>query len=174
VVALHDATISETQEALGSGEVTAVELCQHHLDRIEAIDRSGPTLRAVLEVSPAALDHADICDRARGSGDPVPPLLGIPILVKDSIDTADGMMTSAGSLAMLGYAAARDAFVVDRLRRAGAVIMGKSSMTEWSSMRSARTCSGWSSRGGQIRNPHVLDRTPSGSSRRSGCSAGAV
>ena len=139
-------------------------LCQVCLDRIGSIDRSGPTLRSVLELTPDVLASAEACDRARLAGGPVPRLSGIPILVKDSIDTADGTMTTAGSLAMLGNLASRDAFVVDRLRKAGVLILGKANMTEWSYMRSARTCSGWSSRGGQIRNPHVLDRTPSGSS----------
>jgi len=144
------------------GEINAVDLCQSFLSRIETIDRSGPTLNSVLEVNPDAVTLADDCSRNADASSR--PLNGIPILVKDSIDTADGTSTSAGSVAMVGNMAPRDAFVVDRLRKAGAVILGKANMTEWSYMRSARTCSGWSSRGGQIRNPHVLDRTPSGSS----------
>jgi amidase len=146
------------------GDLTATDLCQALLDRIVEIDRSGPTLRSVLEVNPDAIAIAQACDRARDTEDSPRPLKGIPILVKDSVDTADRTMTTAGSIAMLGNVAARDAFVVDRLRKAGAVILGKTNMTEWSYMRSARTCSGWSSRGGQKRNPHVLDRSPSGSS----------
>jgi amidase len=161
---LDELTIARTLHLFGCGELSAAELCQAFLNRIEEIDRSGPTLRSVLEVNPDALASAEARDRAREAGDPLPPLNGIPILVKDSIDTADGTMTTAGSIAMLGNVAQRDAFVVDRLRKAGAVILGKANMTEWSYMRSARTCSGWSSRGGQLRNPHVLDRSPSGSS----------
>ena len=161
---LDELTIARTLDLFGRGELSAAELCQDFLDRIEEIDRSGPTLRSVLEVNPDALASAEACDRARMAGDPLLPLNGIPILVKDSIDTADGTMTTAGSIAMIGNTAKRDAFVVDRLRKAGAVILGKANMTEWSFMRSARTCSGWSSRGGQIRNPHILDRSPSGSS----------
>ena len=161
---LDELTIAEASDLIARGDSSAAELCQAFLDRIAEIDRAGPTLRSVLELNPDALSTAEACDRTRQRGDRMPPLNGIPILVKDSIDTADKTMTTAGSLAMLGHIAERDATVVDRLRKAGAVILGKTNMTEWSYMRSARTCSGWSSRGGQIRNPHVLDRTPSGSS----------
>ena len=161
---LDGLTIARTMDLFARGDFSAVALCQTYLDRIAEIDRAGPTLRSVLELNPDALADAEACDRARVSGNPVPPLHGIPILVKDSIDTADRTMTTAGSVAMLGNFAPRDAVVVERLRKAGAVILGKANMTEWSYMRSARTCSGWSSRGGQIRNPHVLDRSPSGSS----------
>ncbi|MEM7023916.1 MAG: amidase [Pseudomonadota bacterium] len=161
---LDGLTIARTLDLFACGDFSAAELCQTFLDRIAEIDRAGPTLRSVLELNPDALAIAETRDQARSSGDPVPPLNGIPILIKDSIDTADRTMTTAGSLAMVGNVAPRDAFVVDRLRKAGAVILGKANMTEWSYMRSARTCSGWSSRGGQIRNPHVLDRSPSGSS----------
>ncbi|MEM9515789.1 MAG: amidase [Actinomycetota bacterium] len=164
VVDLVDVSISGARELLASGDVTSAELCERHLDRIAALNHQGPALRAVLEVNPDGLDDAQRLDEQQSADAPAGPLAGIPILVKDSIDTADATMTSAGSIAMLGHVATRDAFVVDRLRRAGAVILGKANMTEWSYMRSARTCSGWSSRGGQIRNPHVLDRTPSGSS----------
>jgi amidase len=157
-------TIAQVQEMFECGGLTSVDLCQALLNRIDVIDRSGPRLKSVLEVNPDALALAEACDCARDSDAPTLPLNGIPILVKDSIDTGDRMMTTAGSIAMLGNIAPRDAFIVDRLRKAGAVILGKANMTEWSYMRSARTCSGWSSRGGQIRNPHVLDRTPSGSS----------
>ncbi|WP_421724319.1 amidase [Bauldia sp.] len=157
-------TIAGALDQFACGDLSAVELCQACLDRIAEIDTAGPTLRAVLELNPDALTDAEACDRARRSGAPVPPLNGIPIFVKDSIDTTGHMMTTAGSIAMIGNYAPRDAVVVARLRQAGAVVLGKTNMTEWSYMRSARTCSGWSSRGGQIRNPHVLDRTPSGSS----------
>ncbi len=161
---IDDLTIARTLDLFERGDLSATALCQAFLDRINKIDRSGPTLRSVLELNPDALASAEACDRARRTDIQVPPLNGIPILVKDSIDTADRTQTTAGSIAMLGNFAPRDAFVVDRLRKAGAVILGKANMTEWSYMRSARTCSGWSSRGGQIRNPHILDRSPSGSS----------
>ena len=161
---LENLTIAQAQELFDRGDLSAVDLCQAVIDRIDAIDRSGPTLRSVLEVNPDALALAETSAHASNAEDLSLPLRGIPILVKDSIDTADRTATTAGSLAMLGNMAPHDAVVVDRLRRAGAVILGKANMTEWSYMRSARTCSGWSSRGGQIRNPHVLDRTPSGSS----------
>jgi amidase len=161
---VDDLTIARALDLFECGDLNSTDLCQALLDRIGEIDRSGPTLRSVLEVNPDAIAIAEACARARDTENSTRPLKGIPILVKDSIDTADRMMTTAGSIAMLGNVAARDAFVVDRLRKAGAVILGKTNMTEWSYMRSARTCSGWSSRGGQIRNPHVLDRSPSGSS----------
>jgi amidase len=161
---MEDLTIAEAVDLQMRGDLSAAALCQACLDRIAEIDRAGPTLRSVLELNPDALTAAEVCDRARLSGEPARPLHGIPILVKDSIDTADRTMTTAGSMAMLGNIAPRDAFVVERLRKAGAVILGKANMTEWSYMRSARTCSGWSSRGGQIRNPYALDRSPSGSS----------
>ncbi|MGE3264686.1 amidase [Methylocystis sp.] len=161
---LGDFTIAQAQDFFARGEGTSVALCQAYLERIAEIDRAGPNLRSVLELNPNALMTAEACDRARQNGAQLSPLNGIPILVKDSIDTADGTMTTAGSIAMIGNFATSDAFIVKRLREAGAVILGKANMTEWSYMRSARTCSGWSSRGGQIRNPHVLDRSPSGSS----------
>ncbi|MEM6462775.1 MAG: amidase [Pseudomonadota bacterium] len=157
-------TIAQARKMLDRGEINAVDLCRSFLERIKTIDQSGPTLRSVLDVNPDALALAEAADRAGKADGLAQPLSGIPILVKDSIDTADRMATTAGSLAMLGNIAPRDATLVDRLRKAGAVVLGKANMTEWSYMRSARTCSGWSSRGGQIRNPHVLDRTPSGSS----------
>ena len=161
---LDELTIAGALDLFASGDFSAAELCQAFHQRIADIDRAGPSSRSVLELNPDALGAAEACDRARQNDGRMPLLNGIPILVKDSIDTADQTMTTAGSLAMLGHKAQRDAVVVDRLRKAGAVILGKANMTGWSYMRSARTCSGWSSRGGQIRNPHILDRTPSGSS----------
>ena len=161
---LDHLTIAQALQLFELGDLSATSLCQAYLDRIDSIDRSGPTLKSISELNPDALRSAEACDRARLTDDTVPPLNGIPILVKDSIDTSDRTMTTAGSIAMIGNFAPRDAFVVDRLRKAGALILGKANMTEWSYMRSARTCSGWSSRGRQIRNPHVLDRSPSGSS----------
>ncbi|GAB5469021.1 MAG: amidase [Rhodospirillales bacterium] len=170
---LQDMTIAELQDCYCEGHWTSRDLCQAYLDRIAEIDWAGPTLRSVIEVNPDALEIATDLDREREATGPRGPLHGVPILVKDSIDTADKTMTTAGSLAMLGHYAEEDAFVVAQLRRAGAVILGKTNMTEWSYMRSTRTCSGWSSRGGQVRNPHVLDRSPSGSSSGSGVAVAA-
>ncbi|MEM7445429.1 MAG: amidase family protein, partial [Pseudomonadota bacterium] len=166
---LIEFTISELQGLFDDGEWTSKSLCEAYLQRIAEIDQAGPTLRSIIEINPEALQTATDLDRERQESGPRGPLHGVPVLVKDSIDTADRMMTTAGSLAMVGHIAEQDAFVVERLRASGAVILAKTNMTEWSYMRSTRTCSGWSSRGGQVRNPHVLDRTPSGSS--SGCGA---
>jgi amidase len=157
-------SIADLREGLDRGEWTAVSLCEAFLNRISEIDRTGPTLRAVIEVNPQALSIAAELDRVQRQLGPRGPLHGIPILVKDSIDTADAMMTTAGSLAMEGNIAERDAFAVERLRQAGAVLIGKTNLSEWGYMRSTRGCSGWSSRGGQVRNPYALDRSPSGSS----------
>src|SRR5262249_56620012 len=126
--------------------------------RIQALDRSGPTLRAVIEVNPDALTIADTLDAERTAGRLRGPLHGIPVLIKDNIDTADHMTTTAGSLALEGSIAGRDAFIVDRLRAAGAVILGKTNMSEWANFRSSHSTSGWSGRGGLVRNPYALDR----------------
>jgi amidase len=165
--------IAELQEQFDRGELTAVELCKAFLTRISEIDQAGPTLRSVIEVNPDALRIAADLDRERGQKGARGPLHGVPMLVKDSIDTADAMMTTAGSLAMEGNIAAQDAFVVKRLREAGVILLGKSNMSEWGYMRSTRACSGWSSRGGQVRNPYVLDRSPLGSSSGSAVAVAA-
>ena len=136
---LGDFTIAEMQSFFACSEWTSVALCQAYLERIAEIDRAGPNLRSVLELNPDALKTAEACDRARQSGAKLSPLSGIPILVRDSIDTADRTMTTAGSIAMIGNIATSDAFIVKRLREAGAVILGKANMTEWSYMRSLRT-----------------------------------
>lgn len=165
--------IGALQERFQSGALTAVQLCQAFLDRIEEIDRNGHCLRSVIETNPDALSIADALDRERRQVGPRGPLHGVPILLKDAIDTGDQMTTTGGSLAMLGHKAGEDAFVAAQLRRAGAVLLGKTNMSEWGYMRSTRGCSGWSSRGGQVRNPYVLDRSPSGSSSGSGAAVAA-
>lgn len=170
---LEEYGISELQDRLISGEMTSVGVCNAFLERIAAVDRAGPTLRSVIELNPDAMAIAAALDAERRQGTVRGPLHGVPVLIKDSIDTADVMMTTAGSLALLGNIASRDAFAVSRLRDAGAVILGKTNMSEWGYMRSTRGCSGWSSRGGQVRNPYALDRSPSGSSSGSAVAVAA-
>jgi amidase len=165
--------IADLQAAFERGEWTAVSLCEAFLQRMDAIDVAGPTLHAIIERNPDALHIAAALDRERRERGPRGPLHGTPVLVKDSIDTADAMMTTAGSLALEGNIAPRDAFVVERLRAAGAVLLAKTNMSEWGYMRSTRASSGWSSRGGQTRNPYVLDRSPSGSSSGSAVAVAA-
>ncbi len=172
-MALEEFSIRELQDHFEAGTWTSAALCQAFLDRIEAVDRAGPTLRSVIETNPDALAIAESLDRERSDVGSRGPLHGVPILLKDAIDTADRMMTTGGSLAMIGNIAERDAFVAAQLRRAGAVLLGKTNMSEWGYMRSTRGCSGWSSRGGQVRNPYVLDRSPSGSSSGSGVAVAA-
>ncbi len=161
-------SISELQDLMTRQELSARELTRMYLERIELIDRSGPALNSVIETNPDALAAAAALDEERASGQTRGPLHGIPILLKDNIDTADQMMTTAGSLALEGSIASRDAFVVERLRAAGAVILGKTNLSEWANFRSTHSVSGWSSRGGQTRNPFALDRSPCGSSSGSG------
>ena len=165
--------LADLQACFDRGEWTATTLCEAYLQRIAALNHRGPCLRAVIEINPEALALADGLDRERRERGPRGLLHGVPILVKDSIDTGDRMMTTAGSLALLGNRAPRDAAVVARLRRAGVVVLGKTNMSEWGYVRSTRACSGWSSRGGQTRNPHVLDRTPLGSSSGSAVAVAA-
>jgi len=161
------------QQAFDRGEWTSVGLCESFLRRISEIDAAGPALRSVIETNPEALEIAAALDAERRERGPRGPLHGVPIAVKDSLDTADRMMTTAGSMALVGNHARRDAFVVRRLREAGAVLLAKTNMSEWGYMRSTRACSGWSSRGGQTRNPHVLDRSPLGSSSGSAAAVAA-
>jgi len=168
---LEEATIGRLQAALETGEHTARTLVEKYLHRIDALDRRGPTLRSVLEVNPDAFQIADALDAERKSGEVRGPLHGIPILIKDNLDTADRMTTTAGSLALEGSIAAADAFIVRKLREAGAVLLGKANLSEWANFRSTHSSSGWSGRGGQVKNPYALDRNPSGSSSGS---AGAV
>lgn len=166
--ALEEWSIAEASSAMQRGETTAHALTQQYLERIAAMDRSGPNLRYVLETNPDALAIADALDLERKSGRLRGPLHGIPVLIKDNIDSADRMTTTAGSLALEGHIATRDAHVVERLRAAGAIILGKTNLSEWANFRSTHSSSGWSGRGGQAKNPYALDRTPSGSSSGSG------
>ena len=171
--AFEEASIASLAARLASGELTAAVLAQAYLERIDALDRAGPLLRSVIEANPEALDIARDRDRERAAGRVRGPLHGIPIVVKDNIATADRMSTSAGSAAFEGVRAARDATLVRRLREAGAVLLGKSNLSEWANIRSSNSVSGWSSRGGQVRNPYDLARSPSGSSSGSAVAAAA-
>jgi amidase len=170
---LEEATIRELQEGMASGRYTARSLVEAYLARIEAMDRQGPELRAMLDLNPDALAIADSLDAERRAGHVRGPLHGIPVVVKDNVDTADRMTTTAGSLALEGNIAPRDAFIVQRLREAGAVILGKTNLSEWANFRSSHSSSGWSARGGQVRNPYVLDRSPCGSSSGTGAAVAA-
>ena len=158
---------------MASGERTARSVTEAYLARIAQIDRQGPTLRSVIETNPDALDIADALDRERAEGRVRSPFHGVPILVKDNIDTADGMTTTAGSLALGGSIPVEDSRVAQRLREAGAVLLGKANLSEWANFRSTRSSSGWSARGGQCRNPYALDRNPCGSSSGSGAAVSA-
>jgi amidase len=170
---LEEATIANLQEAMTSGRLTSHAITERYLARIEAVDKRGPTVNSVIELNPEALAIADALDRERKEKGPRGPLHGIPILIKDNIDTADRMKTTAGSLALADAIAPRDAFLVERLRAAGAVILGKTNLSEWANFRADRSTSGWSGRGGQTRHPYALDRNPCGSSSGSGAAVAA-
>ena len=165
---LEEATIADLQSAMASGKRTARSITQLYLNRIAALDRKGPTLRHVIEVNPDALAVAESLDRERKGGRVRGPLHGIPMLLKDNLDTADRMTTTAGSLALAGSTPAQDSTVAAKLRAAGVVFLGKANLSEWANFRSTHSTSGWSGRGGQARNPYVLDRNPCGSSSGSG------
>jgi amidase len=156
-----------------SGKLSARSLTEKYLARIEAIDQHGPAVNSVIEVNPEALSMADRLDRERAEQAPRGPLHGIPVLLKDNIETSDRMWTTAGSLALLGSRPVEDAFVVQKLRQAGAVILGKTNLSEWANIRSSHSTSGWSGRGGLTRNPYALDRNPCGSSSGSGAAVAA-
>jgi amidase len=170
---LDEIGIVELQNDLKSGKHTSRSLVKKYLERIDEIDRGGPKLRSVIETNPDALATADSLDRERKEKGIRGPLHGIPLLIKDNIDTSDRMMTTAGSLALVGSKPSQDAFVAKRLRDAGAIILGKTNLSEWANFRSNHSSSGWSGRGGQTRNPYVLDRNPCGSSSGSGAAAAA-
>ena len=170
---LEEATIADLQKTMKSRKETAVSLAKKYLERIEEVNRRGPTLRAVLEINPDALAIARELDRERRANGPRSPLHGIPVLIKDNIDTHDRMMTTAGSLALMGSIPARDSFVARQLRSAGAVILGKCNLSEWANFRGDHSSSGWSGRGGQTQNPYALDRNPSGSSSGSAVAVAA-
>jgi amidase len=170
---LREATIVQLQAAMGSGRLSSASLLDEYLSRIQRIDRDGPRLRSVLEVNPDARDIAADLDQERRRRGPRGPLHGIPILLKDNIDTRDQMMTTAGSLALVGEPSLEDATVSARLRRAGAVLLGKTNLSEWANFRSTHSASGWSGRGQLCRNPYVLDRNPGGSSSGSAVATAA-
>jgi amidase len=170
---LDEVTVAQLQDAMVAGRYTSRRLVEMYTDRINAIDRNGPMLRAVIELNPEALAIADALDAERKTKGVRGPLHGIPVLIKDNIDTADRMMTTAGSLALEGSIAARDSFVAERLRAAGAVILGKTNLSEWANFRSTRSTSGWSGRGGQVKSPYALDRNPCGSSSGTGAAIAA-
>jgi amidase len=161
---LDEVTLSELQKGMQAGTTTARSITEKYLERIKEIDREGPALRSVIEVNPDALSIADALDRERKEKGARGPLHGIPLLIKDNIDTSDRMATTAGSLALVGSKPPADAFLVRRLRAAGALILGKTNLSEWANIRSSRSTSGWSGRGGLTRNPYALDRNTSGSS----------
>jgi amidase len=164
---LEEATLSDLQRRMDKGELSARRLTEVYLDRIARLDREGPELRSVIETNPEALDAERRAKGARG------PLHGIPVLLKDNVDTADRTTTTAGSLALEGSIPPRDAGVAKRLREAGAVLLGKANLSEWANFRSTRSVSGWSARGGQCRNPYALDRNPCGSSSGSAVAVSA-
>src|SRR3954469_10285737 len=170
---LEELTVAQLQEAMAAGRYTSRRLVELYTDRINAIDRSGPTLRSAIELNPDALSIADTLDAERKSGRVRGPLHGIPVLIKDNIDTGDRMMTTAGSLALEGGPVPRDAFIVTKIRASGAVILGKTNLSEWANFRSTKSTSGWSGRGGQVSNPYTLDRNPCGSSSGTGAAVAA-
>jgi len=170
---LEEATIADLQQRMQSGRETSRSLVDKYLARIEAIDRKGPTLHSVIEINPDARAIAYALDAERRTKGPRGPLHGIPILIKDNIATADRMMTTAGSLALEGATPPADAFLVSQLRAAGAVILGKTNLSEWANFRSTHSSSGWSGRGGQTKDPYALDRNPSGSSSGSAAATAA-
>src|SRR5215216_2823613 len=170
---LEEVTITDLQQGLQSGKYTSRELVEKYSDRITDVDKKGPGLYSVIEMNPDAERIAVALDRERKEKGPRSPLHGIPILIKDNIDTQDRMMTTAGSLALTGSKPLRDAFIAQKLREAGAVILGKTNLSEWANFSSTKSSSGWSGRGGQTRNPYVLERNPCGSSSGSGVAVAA-
>ena len=170
---LDEVTITELQIALQSGKYTSRQLVEKYSERINEIDKKGPGLYSVIEMNPDAERIAAALDRERKERGPRSKLHGIPVLIKDNIDTQDRMMTTAGSLALVGARPARDAFVALQLRNAGAILLGKTNLSEWANFRSSKSSSGWSGRGGQTRNPYALDRNPCGSSSGSGAAVAA-
>ena len=170
---LDELTIAELQSGMASGKYSAHSLAKKYLDRIDEIDKHGPAINSVIELNPDALSIAGDLDRERKAGRVRGPLHGVPVLIKDNIDTHDRMTTTAGSLALGGSIPLQDATVAKKLRAAGAVILGKTNLSEWANFRSSHSSSGWSGRGGQTKNPYVLDRNPCGSSSGTGAAIAA-
>jgi len=170
---LEEVTVQEMQKGMESGKYTAKLLTELYLKRIEDIDKNGPKVNSVIEVNPDAIAIAEQLDKERSEGNIRGPLHGIPIMIKDNIDTGDQMQTTAGALVLEGSKAAEDAFIIKKLRESGAVLLGKTNLSEWANFRSTRSSSGWSGRGRQTRNPYILDRNPCGSSAGSGAAVSA-
>jgi len=170
---LNEVTIDTLQQKMKNKEYTSRSITELYLKRIDAIDKAGPKLNAVIQVNPDALDIADAMDKERANGKVRGPLHGIPVLIKDNINTGDKMMTTAGAMALEGNIVKEDAFIIKKLREAGAVLLGKTNLSEWANFRSTHSTSAWSSRGGQTKCPYILDRNPSGSSAGSGSAAAA-
>lgn len=170
---LEEATVDQLARWMESGRYTSVALTRLYLDRISALDQAGPRVNAIIEINPDALAIAAEMDRERRAGRLRGPLHGIPVVIKDNIDTGDKMLTTAGSLALVGAPAPKDAFIAAKLRQAGAVIIGKTNLSEWANFRSSKSTSGWSGRGGQTKNPYALDRNPCGSSSGTGSAVAA-
>ncbi len=170
---LNEISIDQLQKKMQEGSLSSKAITQLYLNRIDQIDKKGPALHAVIELNPDAISIAEAMDKERKEGKIRGPLHGIPVLIKDNINTGDKMMTTAGSLALVGNRAKSDAFIIKQLRESGAVILGKTNLSEWANFRSSRSSSGWSSRGGQTKNPYYLDRSPSGSSSGSGSAVAA-
>jgi amidase len=170
---LDEVTIAEMQTAMATGKYSAHSLARKYLDRIDDIDKHGPAINSVIELNPEALSIASDLDKERKTKGPRGPMHGIPVLIKDNIDTHDRMTTTAGSLALGGSIPLQDSFVAKKLREAGAVILGKTNLSEWANFRSSHSSSGWSGRGGQTKNPYVLDRNPCGSSSGTGAAISA-
>ncbi|MFK5922595.1 MAG: amidase [Verrucomicrobiota bacterium] len=169
----NEVTVEDLQQKMEGGSETARSIAEAYLQRIAVIDQAGPELRAVIEINPQALQIADELDRERAQGKLRGALHGIPVMIKDNIDTGDQMQTTAGSLALVGWMAKQDSQVARKLRQAGALILGKTNLSEWANFRSFASSSGWSSRGGQTKNPYVLNRTPCGSSAGSAVAVAA-
>src|SRR5712692_4631481 len=169
----NEFTIAQFQSLMASGQLTSVGLTNYYLRRIAALDREGPGVNAIIELNPDALTMAKAADNARAAGKNLGPLMGIPVLLKDNIDTGDKIQTTAGSLALFGSPATSDSTVGANLRKGGAVILGKTNLSEWANFRSFESISGWSGRGGQTNNPYGIDRNPCGSSSGSGAAASA-
>jgi amidase len=170
---LDEITIADLQDGMKSGKFTARSLVEKYFARIEEIDKNGPAINSVIELNPDALAIADSLDQERKAKGPRGPMHGVPVLIKDNIDTADRMMTTAGSLALLGSKPLQDSYVAQKLRNAGAVILGKTNLSEWANIRSSHSTSGWSGRGGLTKNPYALDRNPCGSSSGTGAGISA-